>query len=511
MRAVTEVFATRTGRVKLFRLQRFRISLTHPHMLLDYGGNRRHGSTDIVQPYNPNRIAPILSFKSFMQQQRDDLPPEAFQRLYDQYHLNYLQDFSDRFFEESMMEEWFQDRYSPVRIYAQEQATAARAATESAALKASLVSHPSASVRAMSLEPPTHTKGKRGSGGNVENVSESAPDATTAAAGEGMEVSAASDIPVATKHIPGHENRTLYFSGIHASCTRSAFYNAIVHALSPPADPEAAAEVEEVPLPERFLFAQPVWTNFDGNDKFERFAWAVMPSAAAAKQALRKLSELRVEVPFPMEPNDPEPAVEFAFTVHARPHVPKLFFEKFESCSHHSRIEADAVRAAELAALLDEDRQVPEEARLAQILQEEAVAAALVKPTDRLDVSIGYLRRVHLVNFYGAKRFRDEAHLLSMSPSVVHRMKEYIGPAPAAEGGATAMEEEGKPVADVPAAESGKGKRKFEEDGGEEGETVGSGTNSGAQAAVGGMEVDGAAKPPPPPGRPQRHVVVTNV
>ena len=43
---------------------------------------------------------------------------------------------------------------------------------------------------------------------------------------------------------------------------------------------------------------------------------------------------------------------------------------------------------------------------------------ALKYPTDKLDISIGYLRRVHFVTFYGAKRYRDEAHMLSVAPSV---------------------------------------------------------------------------------------------
>ena len=43
---------------------------------------------------------------------------------------------------------------------------------------------------------------------------------------------------------------------------------------------------------------------------------------------------------------------------------------------------------------------------------------ALKYPTDKLDISIAYLRRVHFVTFYGAKRYRDEAHMLSMAPSV---------------------------------------------------------------------------------------------
>ena len=37
------------------------------------------------------------------------------------------------------------------------------------------------------------------------------------------------------------------------------------------------------------------------------------------------------------------------------------------------------------------------------------------------DIAIAYLRRVHFVAFYGGRRYRDEAHLLAMSPSLTYR------------------------------------------------------------------------------------------
>ena len=195
-----------------------------------------------------------------MQNQSEDHPPEVFQLMYDQYHLNYLQEFSDRFFRESMMEEWFQDRYNPVRIHALEEAAADRAISESAAMRDSLLTHPAASVKAMCLDPPPAPvpKGKR-SDNNTTSVSASAAEA------DNMEVSD-SDIPIATKHLSGHEDRTLYISGIHASCTRTALQTSILLALV--GDGE---EADEIPAPERVLLAQPVWTNFDGHDKFERY------------------------------------------------------------------------------------------------------------------------------------------------------------------------------------------------------------------------------------------------
>lgn len=231
-----------------------------------YNSGKRHQQSN-YNPVSSNRIPPIMSFKSFMQAQHDDLPPEVFQRMYDQYHLLYLQDFSDSFFKASVVEEWFQDRYNPIRIYSLEEASAARAVTESAAMKASLVAHPTASVKAMCLDPPPNPNRKR-----APTISDAAAVAPEDAAEEHKpaeatndmvteENQAASNVLIATKHLPGHEDRTLYISGIHAGCTKTSLETAINSAL---------AVVDETLVAERIIIAQPVWTNTHGVDKFER-------------------------------------------------------------------------------------------------------------------------------------------------------------------------------------------------------------------------------------------------
>lgn len=243
---------------------------------------------------------------------------------------------------------------------------------------------------------------------------------------------------------------------------------------------------------------------------FIRFAWVVMPTATAAKQALKELGDLKVDVFEPLEPEDREPVVSFTFTVHAKPHHPKLFFENNIHCAHHLRVEADTVRALELAELLDEERKVPAESRLSAIFEELAVQAALVKPTDKLDVSIAYLRRVHFLNFYLAKRYRDEAHMLSMGPSVPYRVKEYVPPPLPTDAMDSGEQEKTEEAVVAPSA--GKRKRDEEEDEAEEGEDGTSASEAvAADAAAGGMEVEGAAaKPPPPTSKRPAHVPIRN-
>lgn len=236
-------------------------------MLGNSSGKRHSNYSQAVS----NRIPPIMSFKSFMQAQHEDLAPEVFQRMYDQYHLLYLQDFSDSFFKASMVEEWFQDRYNPIRIQGLEEAAATRAVSESAALKASLVAHPKESVKAMCLDPPPNRKRAPTI---VDSSSAAAPAGTTEdeepKTAESIsemvteDPTSAANVPIATKHLPGHEDRTLYISGIHAGCTKASLETAIISAL---------AAVDDALVPERIIIAQPVWTNSHGVDKFERYEY----------------------------------------------------------------------------------------------------------------------------------------------------------------------------------------------------------------------------------------------
>lgn len=158
-----------------------------------------------------------------------------------------------------------------------------------------------------------------------------------------------------------------------------------------------------------------------------------MPTAVSARQAAHVLRELTVKVPGPMDPIKGEAPISFSFVATAAMHVPRAIYTSAavldgvqDYSNHYLRVQADTDRAIELSKLLDEDRSVPAESRLQTILELDVVLQALDLPTDMLDVAIAYLRRVHFVNFYGGKRYRDESHLLTNAPFVIHRNKPYI-------------------------------------------------------------------------------------
>jgi hypothetical protein len=152
-----------------------------------------------------------------------------------------------------------------------------------------------------------------------------------------------------------------------------------------------------------------------------------MPTKDAALKALKVLRDMEVIVPGVPEPEqlDTKVGILYKFVLHAIIHdsnrqrnVIKAFY------SHFERVRMDTIKAKELADLLDDLKGVPEATRLSTFLDENQypdITEAFVKPTDKLDLIIAYLRRVHFVSFYSAKRYMDEAHMMTLAPSVFYR------------------------------------------------------------------------------------------
>lgn len=152
-----------------------------------------------------------------------------------------------------------------------------------------------------------------------------------------------------------------------------------------------------------------------------------MPSIAAARRVMPLLNYLNIDIPVPISTNlEGITRTLLTFSIKAHMHNNQVMLNKNQFASHYLRVQSDTVKALELATLLDDERKVPEESRLTSILESEVIVNALVKPTDRLDLAIAYLRRVHFLSFYGGRKYRDESHLLGFCPSVIHRSKGYV-------------------------------------------------------------------------------------
>jgi hypothetical protein len=182
-------------------------------------------------------------------------------------------------------------------------------------------------------------------------------------------------------------------------------------------------------IPDRIVISPPQWTN-KGQYLHERSAWVIMSTIAHAQLALKLLKNLVVSIrdheKITVEVTD----VIYEFTLNAKLHTPKMPPALPEALSHSNRIIADTKIALELASLLDDERNVSADNRLSAILDEilnRDVAMALSQnPTGTLDLAIAYLRRVHFVDFYRGRKFRDEAHLLSVASGISCRSVPFI-------------------------------------------------------------------------------------
>lgn len=358
-----------------------------------------------------------MSFKNFVQSQTEDLPVEEFQRRYEQYNLDYLVYFSDSFFKASKAEEWFQDRYNPSNIVNMEKDSAENSRIEAEKFKSALLRNPDEVIAACSLEPSAR-KFRKSLSSSKPVTDGSATEGTT----DGAETAVAkTNEDVSGRHFSGHENRTVYLSGVHACCPKSVLTGAIIARLRETNVENSAVSVEDL-TPERILISQPMWSN-RVLDKFERSAWVVMPTNEGVKMAIDALNNLEIVVPL----KGAAPDATFNFKIEASRHfVHRSSTAPLpEYLGFSVRMKEDIRRAILLAKLLDEEREIPVENRIGSILREDAVVQSVKRMSDHMDVLIAYLRRVHYVAFYSARRFRDEAHMLLMSPCVAYRSKPF--------------------------------------------------------------------------------------
>ena len=315
----------------------------------------------------------MKSFKSFMLDQRDECTPEVFKRRYDDYQMQHALNFCRHFFDFNKEMDWFRERYDPLKRQEQVEDTINWAAAESSEFKRCV---------------------ERDS----ENMLQSCSFDATA-----KEVMGSTPEIFLGKHLSGHAGNTLCISGIPANCSKQSLRSALS---------------EVIPEFSRLVVAQPQWVG-GSVPRFERTAWVVMPSAQAANEAITLLYNYQVKVLGPTNLETGEQPTVSVFTLQTKLHVPRDRVTLPPDLSTPARIAYDTDRALDLSRLLDEARRIPEMNRISEIIELYKTSSNLtLSPTNKLDLVLAYLRRVHLVSYYSGKRFRDEAHLLSLEPDV---------------------------------------------------------------------------------------------
>ena len=98
-------------------------------------------------------IPPMVTYKNFMLNQPDDVPPEVFQRRYEDFQVQYIMDFSTNFFENNKNEEWFRERYDPYKQYEMELETTKNIQIESTKFKSEFLAFTEQFMESLRLDP----------------------------------------------------------------------------------------------------------------------------------------------------------------------------------------------------------------------------------------------------------------------------------------------------------------------------------------------------------------------
>jgi hypothetical protein len=155
-----------------------------------------------------------------------------------------------------------------------------------------------------------------------------------------------------------------------------------------------------------------------------------MSSPDDAKDAQNRLHNYRLKVLGPVDLQTGVGTLGFTFNITSCSiHNPQSKGHSYlhEEMSSASRIAFDTQRATELCILLDEDKAIPVTQDITAVLKCCGTAElCAISPTYKLDLVLAYLRRVHLVSYYAARKFRDEAQLLSFAPEVVYRKSSFV-------------------------------------------------------------------------------------
>lgn len=399
----------------------------------DRGGGGRRGGNDRRRA--PVSLPPPLrSFKSFVLTIREDIDPKDYERDYRRYQINYVDEFSNAFFHISKTEEWFQEKYNPATIMVREDANKMWAADESLEFKEQIMENPVLAISSLRLGP--EQSDDPASVEALSKANELIVETKEKEDNEEVVETPSADIVRPTaftkglRSVSGHDDRIVYITKIHACCTRSLFASTVEEGLS-----EGGISV-----PEKIVVGQPTWvTPRDSNGReynarFEKCAWLTFATAAEAQASVKILRDLKFPVPSKIDKDKGEPTLLFHFSAQAdmfecgEMATDKVY--RNQDKSHVStRVSYDLHYAMTIATILDTQKEVPEDSTLASILEESNVVDFLATGesvgTDKLDVVIAYLRRVHFVCFYRGKRFHDEADMLKRCPQVVTRVNAY--------------------------------------------------------------------------------------
>uniref|UniRef100_A0AAV1TKC7 C2H2-type domain-containing protein n=1 Tax=Peronospora matthiolae TaxID=2874970 RepID=A0AAV1TKC7_9STRA len=306
---------------------------------------------------------PLVSYKVWIMRQTDELSPEVYQQRYEEYKKKHVQRVLRAFFDQHKREEWLQERYSPALRHRVEKQKMMQQMNEAKQFGERVRS----GTTKICLDEQQA----------AENSGTSAEDFAN-----DMELSA----------------RVLYLRRVPCACPVGTLSETIKKAGGPFV---------------HLYLSDPVKKSaFD----FDRSAYVIYESAAAASDAMPKIHNTFVE-----DSNQFPP-----FRLQVSPHRARAPLKTPSYLSVPERLTADYKQSLALAKALDFRLFHGAEDKLARfgieaLLASEEVAPNLLTDKAKLDVVIAYLRRVHHYIYYAGVQCLDMGDIMHVHPALFCR------------------------------------------------------------------------------------------
>ncbi|CAM9208660.1 unnamed protein product, partial [Choristocarpus tenellus] len=366
-----------------------------------------------AQTYN---ILPMISFKTFMADQRDDGTPEEFKQRYENYKADYIQRLSQSFYSVHSTEEWFQERYHPVIAHNKREEKQEWALKEVVTFGDQLKSNPAGFIASASLEPAPEVDRWTSTGGDWKNkwTRKGSTDYTTKSEEGDTDMHTADGVDKDTQDEADHN--TVDAKAFMEHTDKVVFVRRVPAWVRVE---DLAHQVEEETGPfERILTSDATKAH---NDDFARSAYIIYPTSEAAHSAHQRLNKLRVFAKSHQSGSNGKQGhgdggkffelKTFSFRPRGHGSVDSEFSE-----AH--RVVHDTQQSIALAKAIDTEQGLTsKELGITFLLQREEVEEALAASplsTAKLDLVCAYLKRVHFFVYYKGQQCQDEGDIIGV-------------------------------------------------------------------------------------------------
>ncbi|CAM9269748.1 unnamed protein product [Scytosiphon promiscuus] len=369
-------------------------------------------------------ILPLISFKAFMAEQRDDVTPEECKQRYDEYKADYVQRLTHSFIDVHRKEEWFLERYHPEKARSMKYTKIKWTENESAIFGKQLRTNPGGFIASASLDPISEEQrwggvNKRKTRPRTSSREDASADPMEEESDQRGEMDRKvpstetldydSEYDVDAKTIVAHTDKVVYIRRVPAWVSNEELGRQIT---------------AEAPKHDRIVYSDAANAR---NDDFARAAFIIYKTPEKAAKALQKLSKMRIYQHSKPKGESWSASTKLAkklsggdgkhFELKALPYQPRSHTSVEADFSAAHRIAHDTNQSLKVAEALDiEFNRTDSNDSITALLAEPEVQAALSSSPSgaaQLDLVCAYLKRVYFYVYYRGHECRDEGDMIA--------------------------------------------------------------------------------------------------